>query len=323
LYTGTGSSQSITGVGFQPDFVWIKERNGAADHGLYDAVRGVQNQLESNNDGAATTESTGLTAFGSDGFTVGALAQLNTSADTYVAWNWKANGAGSSNTAGTITSTVSVNTTSGFSIVTYTGNSAADQTVGHGLGVTPAFIIVKSRGNTDPWVTYHTSMGANKFLVLSTTAGESTVAGYWGTPSSTTFGIKGGGWANNTNSTAMIAYCFAEIPGFSAFGSYTGNGSADGPFIYTGFRPAWIMIKQTTAANTGNWFMFDSKRIGYNAENYRLIADLDLAEADPGEFDILSNGFKVRFTSVNVNGSGNGYIFVAFASNPFKTSLAR
>jgi hypothetical protein len=326
LYTGTGSSQSITGVGFQPDWVWIKERNAAADHGLYDAVRGVQNQLESNTTTAETAEATGLTAFGTDGFTVGALAQLNTSADTYVAWNWKANGAGVSNTAGTISSTVSVSTTSGFSIVTYTGTGSA-ATVGHGLGAVPRMIIVKNRDATDAWQVYHaanTAAPETDYLVLNTDAGSADSATRWNDtlPTSTVFSI-GNGVEVNTNTEKYVAYCFAEVEGFSKFGSYTGNGSADGPFVYTGFRPAYVLVKRSN--DVADWAVWDTTRDSFNVMDSILIPNTSAAEATNAAYnvDALSNGFKVRNTATSFNGSGSTFVFMAFASNPFKLSLAR
>jgi hypothetical protein len=325
-YPGTGSSQSITGVGFQPDFVWIKELNGAADHGLYDAVRGVQKQMESNTITAESTETTGLTAFGTDGFTVGALAQLNTNTDTYVAWCWKANGAGSTNTAGTITSTVSANTTAGFSVLTYNpGNTSG--TIGHGLGVAPQFIIVRSRTNSggDPWGVYHVSLGNTKYLRLNTTNGEATLSTVWNdtSPTDTVVSIGTSDIVSSAD-TSFIMYCFAPVAGYSAFGSYAGNGSTDGPFVYTGFRPRFIMLKGT--GNASGWQMHDTARDPYNAATNLLRADLSGAEGTGGgpHFDITSNGFKLRTTDTNYNNASYGpYIYAAFAENPFKYSLAR
>ena len=326
LYTGTGSSLSITGLQFQPDWVWIKGRSGATDHGLYDAVRGVQKQLESNTTTAETTETTGLTAFNSDGFTVGALAQLNTSTATYVAWNWKANGAGSTNTAGSITSTVSANTTSGFSIVTYTGNNTSGATVGHGLGVKPAFIIVKKRTGTDGWGIYHTSLGATKTMELNTTAAEAASAIPWNNtePTSSVIYLNGNNYANSSLYT-YVMYVFTAVAGYSAFGSYTGNGSTDGPFVFCGFRPAYILIKSSTDGTT-NWLISDNKRLGYNITSNQLKANTSAAEesfAGGWHIDFVSNGFKVRNTYANMNGSGATYIYAAFAESPLKFSNAR
>ena len=319
-YTGTGSSLGVTGVGFQPDWVWVKSRSAATDHGLYDAVRGVQKQLESNNIGAETTETTGITAFNSDGFTTGALAQLNTSAATYVAWNWIANGSGSTNTAGSITSTVSANTTSGFSVVTFTGTNA-NATIGHGLGVAPAMIIMKVRNAADDsWHVYHKSLTSAAYrLQLNSTAAEDSQPTVWNStaPTSTVFSV-----GNNVRSLNQVAYCFAEVAGYSAFGKYTGNGSADGPFVYTGFKPAYVMAKITN--DVANWAIHDVARNTYNVVDNTLLADLADAEyTSNGPIDIVANGFKIRTTNSNWNASSYNYIYICFASNPFKYSLAR
>jgi hypothetical protein len=322
LYTGTGSSLSVTGVGFQPDWTWIKGRSGATDHGLYDAVRGVQKQLESNTTTAETTETTGLTAFGSDGFTVGALAQLNTSSATYVGWNWKANGAGSSNTAGTITSTVSANTTAGFSIVTYTGNGTSSQTCGHGLGVTPSMVIWKNRNDVDAWIVYHSALTTSEYLVLNTSAAKATVSGLFTGISSTVLPLNNASAAINANGFNYVAYCFAQIAGYSAFGSFTGNGSSDGPFIYLGFRPKFFLYKKSSS--TSDWWMFDATRNTYNVVNAYLFPNLSNAEGTENWFDFTANGLKMRDrTDVNTNGNGSTYIYMAFAESPFKYANAR
>jgi hypothetical protein len=323
LYTGTGATQSITGVGFQPDWVWIKGRSGATDHGLYDAVRGVQKQLESNTTTAETTEATGLTAFGTDGFTVGALAQLNTSTATYVAWNWLGANTTVSNTSGTITSTVSANTTSGFSIVSYTA-TGANATVGHGLGVAPKMIIVRSRTAVRNWPTYHAGLGSNtNFLYLNDIDASASLANMWNstTPTPTLFGI-GTNVATNANTENYIAYCFAEKQGFSKFGSYTGNGSTDGTFIYTGFKPAFFVVKPYST--TGNWYCWDSKRAPINQIDGKYL-ELDASSAEVStsgvvDLDFLSTGVKLRNTGGGFNGSGVSFIYIAFAENPFVTS---
>jgi hypothetical protein len=327
LYTGTGSSLGVTGVGFQPDWVWIKERNAAADHGLYDAVRGVQKQLESNTTTAETTETTGLTAFGSDGFTVGALAQLNTSADTYVAWNWNAGGSNATNTSGTITSTVRANTTSGFSIVTYTG-TGSNATVGHGLGVAPSMIIGKRRNGIADWMVGHSGVNGgttpfNYYLVLNSTAAQSADSTAWNNtaPTSTVFSLGSGGNVNS-NTATNVMYCFAPVAGYSAFGSYTGNGAADGPFVYTNFRPRYLLIK-VSSGTTNDWIIWDSARNTYNTMYAGLYADLSIAENAGSPVDILSNGFKIRNTGGGYNTSSATYIYAAFAESPFKYALAR
>jgi hypothetical protein len=320
LYTGNGSTQTITGLRFQPDFVWIKGRSGATDHALYDAVRGVQNQLESNTTTAETAEATGLTAFTSDGFTVGSLAQVNTNAATYVYWAWKANGAGVSNTDGTITSTVSVSTTSGFSIVTWVATNAA-ATIGHGLGVAPSMIIVKDRSNVVNWTVYHALLGNTGGLVLNGTNAFSTNINWWNNTSPTSSVFSVGAFSNYLTGN-HVAYCFAPVAGYSAFGSYTGNGSADGPFVFTGFRPAFVMYKRTDT--TGDWAILDTSRDPYNVEQTRLFANL--SNADTGgvtSLDGLSNGFKMRDSAGSANASGATYIYMAFSEVAFNYALGR
>jgi hypothetical protein len=310
-------------VGFQPDWVWVKGRSGATDHALYDAVRGVQKQLESNTTTAETTETTGLTAFGSDGFTTGALAQMNTSAATYVAWNWKANGAGSSNTAGSITSTLSASTTSGFSVVTYTGTGTTG-TIGHGLGVAPSMFIVKCRSNaTTNWYTYHISIGNTGAVALNLTDATITSSSFWNntSPTSSVFTLSGASGELNGSGRTYVAYCFAEVAGYSKFGSYTGNGSTDGPFTYTGFRPAYLMYKRSDGVQ--GWYIFDVARGTYNVIGPFLEAQAAFAESTYVLVDLLSNGFKIRESGTGSNASGGTYIYMAFASNPFKYSLAR
>jgi hypothetical protein len=322
LYTGTGASLAVTNAaGFQPDLVWMKGRSGATDHAWYDSVRGVQNQLESNTTTAETAEATGLTAFGSGGFTIGALAQVNTSAATYVGWQWKGGGAAVSNTAGTITSQVSANASAGFSIATFFGTSA-NATVGHGLGVAPKFIVVKNR-SSGAWYSYHVSSGAGNYLVLNANSANAADTTAWNNtaPSSSVFYL-GSNVVINPAATC-IAYCWAEIDGFSKFGSYTGNGSTDGPFVYTGFRPRWLMIKRTDS--TSNWYIFDTARNTFNVMTDELLANSSNAEANNNRWiDCLSNGFKIRNDAASqINASGGTMVYAAFAENPFKNSLAR
>ena len=324
LYTGTGSSQSITGVGFQPDWVWYKERSSTSGHLLFDVLRGVNNLIVTNNTDAEQSNAQTLTSFNSDGFSVGNNSASNESGETYVAWNWKANGAGVSNTDGTISSTVSVSTTSGFSIVTYTGTGSA-ATVGHGLSAVPRMIIVKNRDAADAWQVYHAANTANPetdYLVLNTTAATADAADRWNDtlPTSTVFSI-GNGVEVNTNTEDYVAYCFAPVAGYSAFGSYTGNGSADGPFVFTGFRPAYVILKRTD--NIGAWWIFDAKRNTYNVINNYLFANAGDAEASDATLDFLSNGFKLRIATFQPNTSGATFIYACFATSPFKLSLAR
>ena len=331
LYTGNGSSQSITGVGFQPDFTWIKSRSGADNHNLFNAVVGLPNRLFSNLTIAENTTAGTLTSFNSDGFSVGSISDVNANAVTFVAWNWKANGAGVSNTAGTITATVSANTTSGFSIVTYTGNGVDGATVGHGLGVAPNMVIVKRRDVISDWNTKHSSLSSNNVVFLNTTDSQQTPgSGYIGNLTSSTVItlVNGGSGITNVNGNGntYVAYCFAAISGFSAFGSYTANNSTDGVFVYLGFRPRFLMIKRSSSSGN-SWGMFDTTRSTYNATANNLWANQNYAENStviPNiiPIDILSNGFKLRTDSSEVNGTGT-YIYMAFAENPFKNALAR
>ena len=324
LYTGTGASlavaNTVNGVNFQPDFVWVKGRSGATDHALYDSVRGTTKDLVSNATSAETTQATGLTAFGSTGFTVGALAKMNTSAATYVGWQWKGGGTAVSNAAGSITSSVSANTTAGFSVVQFTATGAT-ATVGHGLGVAPQMIIVKDAASAGNWAVWNTGLTSTAyFLFMNTTAAQSNASAIWtGTPSSTTFGI--GSWHT---ADRQIAYCFAPVAGYSAFGSYTGNGSADGPFVYLGFRPRYVMRKKTS--NVARWIVEDSAREPSNVANTALYPNFSTAEEVSTVnwgIDFLSNGFKIRSTDTDSNESGGTYIYMAFAENPFKYANAR
>ena len=254
IYTGNSSTLSVTGVGFQPDWTWIKDRNSAGDdHALYDAVRGATKRIRSNQTDAENTQSNGLTSFDSDGFTVGTNGASNGDGEPFVAWNWLASNTTASNTDGSITSTVSANTTSGFSIVSYTGNNTQGATVGHGLGSAPKMIIFKSRNGTKNWITYHDGIGNTKAIFLNLTNAEATASSnFWNNTSPTSSVFTLGDNSNHNDTSAdMIAYCFAEKKGFSKFGSYVGNGNADGTFVYTGFKPAMIIAKRTdTTAST-------------------------------------------------------------------------
>jgi hypothetical protein len=324
LYTGNGSaSRSITGVGFQPDWVWAKARSAAYYNGLFDVLRSGYALYSNTTDAEDTTEQ--LT-FGSDGFTTPNKSGdfINTNSATYVAWNWKANGAGVTNTAGSITSSVSANTTSGFSVVTYTG-TGANATVGHGLGVAPQMVIVKQRnGIATYWCVYHTSLASGYAVYLNATFAAGSDPGTFNStaPTSSVFSI-GTSTATNTNTNTYVAYCFAPIAGYSAFGSYTGNGSADGPFVYLGFRPRYILAKRTDS--TGNWLIYDTTRDTFNGMDDELCADLSGAETTAAgiRWDALSNGIKMRNSGAGLNASGGTYIYMAFAENPFKNALAR
>ena len=332
LWTGNSSaSQAITGVGFQPDLVWAKARPANSGQNWVDAVRGATKNIRSNSTDAEATVNT-VISFQSDGFTVGDGNgyDINKSGESVVGWCWNAGGSNATNTAGNITSTVRANTTSGFSIVTYTGNGSANQTVGHGLGVAPVFGILKDRdtnSNNSQWQVFHTAAG-DKYAYLSTTAAFAGTAEFYPTSgSSTTVTVGRGSPAATTNESGdnFVMYLFTPVAGYSAFGSYTGNASTDGPFIYTGFRPAYVLIKSSSNAGT-EWEIRDDMRLTYNPETELLFANSSSATyaTDPYyKSDFLSNGFKLRNTNSASNGSGFTYVYAAFAEFPFKYSLAR
>ena len=329
LYTGDGTgAKAITGVGFQPDLVWLKTRSTAFHHQLHDRVRGATAGAIYSSLTNAQDSNYPITSFDSDGFTLGNSASLiadsfasqNGSGTTMCSWNWLANGAGVSNTSGTISSTVSANTTSGFSVVTYTGNGTSGATFGHGLGVAPAFTIVKNRSTGGRnWQGFHKSLGNTKTHLLNSTEVPRTNAVFWNNTSPTSTLITLGNDADvNESGQTFIAYCFAEIKGYSKFGSYTGNGSTDGTFVYTGFKPAFVLQKNTSAVQ--GWQLQDNKRLGYNPDNYLLQPHTDQSESALQRIDILSNGFKVRTTDAGQNSSGAVYIYMCFAESPFTTS---
>ena len=308
-YTGTGATLTPTSsLGFSPDLVWIKSRSAATDHTIYDAVRGTQARLESNNTDPEVTSDGGLTAFNSNGFTLGTLAQVNTNAATYVAWCWDEAVA------------------DGFDIVTYTGNGA-NRTIAHSLGVAPSFMIVKQRtaASATNWAVWHSSLANTEYLLLNSTAAKATGATYWNSTSPTSTNFSLGTAADvNTNNGTYVAYLWSSVVGYSSFGSYTGNGSSDGPFVYTGFRPRWVMIKNSTSDGGGNssWLLVDTARGDYNVVNPFLLANTSAAESSVDYLDILSNGFKLRATGDRVNASAT-YIYAAFAENPFQFARAR
>jgi hypothetical protein len=301
--------------------VWIKSRSAATDNKLTDSVRGATKALISNTAGAETTDTNGLTAFGTSGFTLGTDTTYNNNAATYVGWNWKAGGTAVSNTAGTITSQVSANTTSGFSIVTYTGNGTSGATVGHGLGVAPQFIAIKDRTNSYSWRNYHVSTGNTGYVYFNSTDAYTASSTTFNNTSPTTSVFSVGTEVNvNASANNYVAYCWAPIAGYSAFGSYTGNGSTDGPFVYTGFRPRFVMIKRSDS--TSSWYICDTSINPYNEEKTTLYPNLANAEGLNANFlDGLSNGFKMREAGLAVN--GGTYIYAAFAENPFKYANAR
>jgi hypothetical protein len=312
-YTGTGASNSISSLGFSPDLVWIKNRGTTTSHAIYDTTRGTQAQLSSNTTGDEVTSSTGLTSFDANGFTIGTSTLVNTSGTQYVAWGWDES------------------VQAGMDIVSYTGNGA-NRTISHNLGVAPKMIIVKARttaGADQGWPVWHTSIANTTYLGLNSTSATATGADYWNSssPTSSVFSV-GTNASVNANNDTYISYLFSEIEGYSKFGSYTGNGSADGPFAWCGFRPRWVMIKNSSSAY--NWIVYDTAR---NTEN---LVTLKLAPNNSQEengssiggvtfntMDILSNGFKLRSTNVDSNASGNTIIFAAFAESPFKYARAR
>jgi len=322
LYTGNGSTNTAqTGVGFQPDWTWIKERSSTSSHILTDAVRGANKSISSNLNGAESTETQSLISFDSDGFTVGSGGGVNENSQTYAAWNWKAgNSSGSANTDGAVSSTVSVNTTAGFSIVSYAGSlsSAGSTTVGHGLGVAPQLIIAKSRTAGENWGVYHKDLTANYLLQLNTTSAQinTTSEGSFSAPTSSVFTTNYRGEWNNTGQN-YIAYCFAEKQGFSKFGTYEGNNNADGTFIYTGFKPAFFIWKRISS--TGGWYVSDSKRDTFNEVDVVLSANDSGTESDQGttfDHDFVSNGIKIRNSVAAANSSGGIFIYIAFAEAP-------
>jgi len=324
-YTGNGTSQSVVNAaGFKPDLVWLKTRNVGNGHILEDSVRGALQYLASELTAAESTLAGSVTSFNSNGFSVGSQGGSNGSGNSQIGWQWQAGqGSTSSNTSGSITSTVSVNASAGFSVVTYTGNGS-NATVGHGLGVAPQFIIVKNRATVSNWNCYHVSIGNGNALSLNTTGASSASGQYWNstTPTSTVFSLGTSGETNGSGN-ATVAYCWSEIAGFSKFGSYTGNGSADGPFIYTGFRPKYVLWKNTSTGADG-WYCYDSVRQTYNSETTYLSPNVSNAEgSNGGPMDFLSNGFKVRNTGTDMNTNGNTYIYASWAENPFKNALAR
>ena len=324
LYTGNNGSQTVTGLDFQPDWVWIKDRDGTERHCLTDSVRGVLQELRSNETAAESDRSGGtpgiggVSAFNSNGFSLVHDDGYNDNNSLQVSWNWLASNTTASNTDGTITSTVSANQTAGFSIGTYNGTSA-DNTVGHGLGVAPDMIFVKCKSTVHDWVVYHSALGNAKILTLNATTAAQSATGWQSTsPTSTVFSIDNAANSLNQSGQSFVFYAFASKKGYSKFGSYTGNGNADGTFVYTGFKPAWVMIKESSAS--ADWFIFDTKRIGFNGGVYRLKANTSESENTSNVMDILSNGFKLRVSDGDKNGSGDTYIYMAFAENPFVTS---
>ena len=323
LYTGNDAdNRGITGIGFQPDWVWIKKRSNAAGGAIFDAVRGAGKVIYPSETNAEGTETASFVSFDSDGYTISqdSGVGLNVNSHTYVGWNWKANGQGSANTDGSINTTyTSVNTTAGFSISKYVG-TGANATVGHGLGSLCKWIIIKRLDGTNNWEIGSTAMGFNKHIYFTTTAEMTNSNRFQDTaPTNSVFSI-GDSAGVNASGGNYIAYCFAEKKGYSKFGSYTGNGNVDGPFVYTGFKPAFVMIKETS--DTGNWCMSDNKRDGYNPTK-NIYADSNGNENTANTVDHYSNGFKIRSTGGSVNTSGSNMIYMAFAEEPLVANVGQ
>jgi len=329
-YTGTGSALSVANTdtattGFQPDLVWVKNRSATSTPFLVDSIRGSSQILVTNGTGAQQNLPSYVTGFNTNGFGIGtgsggSATDVNTSGNNYVGWQWQAGaGTSSSNTNGTITSTVSVNQAAGFSIVKYTGNGTTGATIGHGLGATPAFIMVKDTSSSVAWIVYHTYTGNTAYTILNSNVAVQTSINAWNntSPTSSVFTVAGAGTATNTSGETYIAYCWAQVPGFSSFGSVTTNSSGGG-FIYTGFRPAFFMTKRTDS--TSNWNIYDAGRNTFNATNDTLFADNPASEYTTYPIDFLSNGVNI------INGSYAGsaqYLYVAFGVNPLKYANAR
>ena len=323
LWTGdSADDRSITNTGnanLQPDVVWIKNRNSTQNHYLYDSTRGANVQLLPADTAGETTVADRMQAFQTDGFQVGSSSEVNYNSYTYVGWQWKATaGTTASNGNGSITSTVQANTTAGFSIVKWTGTGSA-ATIGHGLGVAPQMIIVKNLDKSSQWAVYTASVGNTKYLALSDDDAAATYSGYWNdtSPTTTVFSVGSDGDISGGNGEEVISYCFAPIKGYSKFGVYTGNGNADGTFVYTGFKPAFILIKRTDSS--GSWVLNDSTRNPTNQANNTLVPNETWAESTNTYYglDILSNGFKIRNANPEIGGSGTTNVYAAFAQNPF------
>ena len=328
LYTGNAGTNNIVNDGnsdLQPDWVWIKNRStGGKDHGLFDSTRGTTKQLNSNNNNAENTVSTSLTAFNSDGFTLGADGGPNANSDSHVAWQWKANGGTTStNSSGSSNSTVQANTTAGFSIVKRTGTGSAGATYGQGLGAVPDVIIIKGL-NSNEWYSYFKAIGGGTHWIdLSGTGAKVDDANMWNdTDATSTLFTVGNSGGSNGSSVEYIAYCFTSIQGYSKFGSYTGNANDDGPFIYTGFKPKFAIFKASSASGEG-WAIRDSARSPFNQMSHKLSANVNAAEgttADDNDCDFLSNGIKLRSNDNQMNKTGTTFIYIAFAEHPFVSS---
>ena len=318
IYTGTASSQALTGVGFQPDLGWFKARNATEGQAWFDSVRGANEAMYSNTTAAQTTRSSSVMSFDSDGYTLGGDGDTN-AAYNYASWNWKG-GTTTGLSGGTITpSPYSFSATSGFSIIRYAGNSTSGATIPHGLGVAPEVVMVKRINAISAWSMYWKVLGATQYIYLNIDAGDSADSSFWNNtaPTSTVFSVGNAAYTNTGYN--YVAYCFAGVKGYSKFGIYTGNGNTDGPFVYTGFRPACVIQKRSDS--TGSWYIYDNKREGYNPNNDYLYPDGNYVEGTADTIDLLSNGFKIDGTTdTSQNASGGEYIYAAFAEFPFVSS---
>ena len=321
LYAGTGSEQTVSGVNFSPGLTWLKSRSNGQPNVLSDSVRGGNKQLYTADTQAETTYSQYLKSFNSDGFVLGTDSGINQSSQTFVSWNWKAGGSASNNTDGNKTISLSVNTTAGFSVGTYAG-TGQDSTIGHGLGAVPDWLMIKNRSSgSRKWQLWHNGLtGTNKYLAIDRSDAELTDSASWDNTahSNTVWNTYGSGEANQ-NGENFVCYAWTSIQGFSKFGSYTGNGNANGPFIYTGFKPAWIMTKQINGGSS--WIVHDNKRDPINAvTEYFTVEEPDAAGTLANSFDLCSNGFKVRTSNGDRNSSGDSFAYWAFAESPLVNS---
>ena len=327
LYTGTGAELAVTGVGFEPNFTWIKDRDGLGYHNLFDTARGATKRIFSNVTNTENTEAQSLKSWQSDGFTVGTHADCNTSGNDIVSWNWKMGTTTGIAGSPSITPTsYSFDQTAAQSVITYTGNGTSGATIPHGLGVIPECVLVKNLSSTDDWQVYFTSLGganlgANKYFILNTSARDAVATNRWNdtAPTTTLFSLGSAATVNGSGNY-YVAYCFKSVNGYASCGSYLGNGNPDGPFIYTGFRPAYVMTKRT--AGTGDWYVYDDKRLGYNADNNALYADLTNVESTSEDIDILSNGFKLRTSNSEINNTER-MCYIAFAEFPLVSSNSK
>jgi hypothetical protein len=324
LYTGNGGTQSITGVGFQPDWCWLKNRSATQHHQVFDVIRGATKRIYTSSTAVEDTASDTLTSFDSDGFSLGANGGINGNGNDIVAWNWKAGGSGSANAVGDINSTVSANTTSGFSVLTYTGNSSTSQTVGHGLGVKPSVLWIKRRsGGAESWLYWvDTDFDGTSDIRMLLSGTQANYNNHPVTFQTTTFTLPSTNDTAWNSSDSYVAYCFAEIKGFSKFGKYDATGTSnDGPFIYTGFKPAWVLIKRYNS--TENWYLFDNKRDTINPIESVLYPNLNNSEGSLSNgIDLLSNGFKVQSSNTAV-GAGDNYTYMAFAAEPLVANVGQ